>query len=219
VTGILIPISTHPSRYVWPGLATDVRTWCRSCQRCAAAKVTSQPKAAVQPIEVPLLRFSHLHVDLVGPLPTSKEGFTHLFTVIDRSTWWCEAIPLKSTTAEDCVAALIAGWVARFGMPAILTSDRGPQFSSAVWAAFTAKLGIRHTMATAYHPQSNGMVERLHRRLKEALKAKLAAADWPDHLPWVMLGVRATPREDSGISVAELVYGAADAAWRTHRRH
>jgi hypothetical protein len=51
-------------------------------------------------------------------------------------------------------------------------------------------------------------VERLHRRLKEALKARLAAADWPDHLPWVMLGVRATPREDSGISAAELVYGA-----------
>jgi transposase InsO family protein len=196
------------SRYVWPGLATDVRTWCRSCQRCAAAKVTSQPKAAVKPIEVPLLRFSHLHVDLVGPLPTSREGYTHLFMVIDRSTRWCEAIPLKSTAAEDCAAALIAGWVARFGVPAILTSDRGPQFSSAVWAAFTAKLGIRHTMATAYHPQCNGMVERLHRRLKEALKARLAAADLPDHLPWVMLGVRATPREDSGISAAELVYGA-----------
>jgi hypothetical protein len=65
-------------------------------------------------------------------------------------------------------------------------------------------------MATAYHPQCNEMVELLHRRLKEALKARLAAADLPDHLPlpWVMLGVRATPREDSGISAAELVYGA-----------
>jgi hypothetical protein len=52
------------------------------------------------------------------------------------------------------------------------------------------------------------MVERLHSRLKEVLKARLAAADWPDHLPWVMLGVRATPREDSGISAAELVYDA-----------
>jgi hypothetical protein len=63
-------------------------------------------------------------------------------------------------------------------------------------------------MATAYHPQSNGMVELLHRCLKEALKARLAAANWPEHLPWVLLGIRAAPRDDSGVSAAEMVYGA-----------
>jgi Integrase core domain len=117
-------------------------------------------------------------------------------------------VPLKSTAAEDCAAALIAGWIARFGVPAAITSDRGPQYTSAVWAAFTAKLGVHHHMTTAYHPQSNGLVERLHRRLKEALKARLAGASWPDHLPWVLLGLRSSPREDSGLSSAELVYGA-----------
>jgi cleavage and polyadenylation specificity factor subunit 1 len=195
------------SRFVWPNLAADVRAWCRSCQRCAAAKVTAQPRAAVQPIEVPLARFSHLHIDLVGPLPASKEGYSYIFTIIDRSTRWCEAVPLAATAAEDCAAALISGWVARFGVPSHITSDRGPQFSSAVWAAFTAKLGVRHIMTTAYHPQSNGLVERLHRRLKEALKARLATSDWPDHLPWVLLGMRVSPRELSGLSAAELVYG------------
>jgi hypothetical protein len=80
-----------------------------------------------QLIGVPLLRFSHLHIDLVGPLPTSAAGYTHLFTIIDRSTRWCEAVPLRSTTADDC--ALISGWVARFGVPAVLTSDRSVQFS------------------------------------------------------------------------------------------
>jgi transposase InsO family protein len=69
-------------------------------------------------------------------------------------------------------------------------------------------MGILHTMTTAYHPQANGLVERLHRRLKEALKARLAAATWPEHLPWVLLGIRSAPRDDSGISAAELVYGA-----------
>jgi hypothetical protein len=68
-------------------------------------------------------------------------------------------------------------------------------------------MGILHTMTTAYHPQANGLVERLHRRLKEALKARLAAATWPEHLPWVLLGIRSAPRDDSGISAAELVYG------------
>jgi hypothetical protein len=71
------------------------------------------------------------------------------------------------------------------------------------------RLGIKHLMTTAFHPQSNGLVERAHRRLKEALKAWLAAADWPSHLPWVLLGLRAAPREDSGVSLAEMLYGTA----------
>jgi transposase InsO family protein len=70
------------------------------------------------------------------------------------------------------------------------------------------KLGIRHQMSTAFHPQSNGLVKRAHRRLKDTLKAKLAGTSWPTHLPWVLLGLRAAPREDSGVSTAELVYGA-----------
>jgi hypothetical protein len=81
-------------------------------------------------MEVPRRRFSHIHVDLVGPLSVSKDGFSHLFTVVDRSTRWPEAIPLCATSTEDCVEALISGWVARFGVPTDITSDRGVQFSS-----------------------------------------------------------------------------------------
>jgi hypothetical protein len=91
----------------------------------------------------------------------------------------------------------------------MITSDRGVQFASELWAATMRRLGIKHLMTTAFHPQSNGLVERAHRRLKEALKAWLAAADWPSHLPWVLLGLRAAPREDSGVSVAEMLYGTA----------
>jgi hypothetical protein len=65
----------------------------------------------------PSQRFSHLHLDLVGPLPASAGGHTHLLTAIDRSTLWAEAIPLSSTLAESCAAALIGGLVARFGVP------------------------------------------------------------------------------------------------------
>jgi hypothetical protein len=61
---------------------------------------------------------------------------------------------------------------------------------------------------TPYHPQLNGAVERFHRRLKDSLRARLAGGDWPDHLPWVLLELRAAPREDSGVLAAELVYGS-----------
>jgi hypothetical protein len=52
------------------------------------------------------------------------------------------------------------------------------------------------------------MVERCHRRLKDALRACLAGPDWPLHLPWVLMGFRAAPTEDTDVSAAELVFGA-----------
>jgi transposase InsO family protein len=196
------------SRFVWPGLASQVAAWCRDCQPCQRAKSSSSPASPPMPIANPTQRFSHLHVDLVGPLPASSGGHTHLLTVLDRSTRWAEAIPLRSTSAESCAIALIGGWITRFGVPEQITSDRGRQFCSSLWDALTHRLGVKMRFTTPYHPQSNGAVERFHRRLKDSLRARLAGGDWPDHLPWVLLGLRAAPREDSGVSAAELVYGS-----------
>ncbi len=61
---------------------------------------------------MPHHRFTHIHVDLVGTLPPSR-SHTYLFTVIDRTSWWPEAIPLTSITAADCARALFANWVSR----------------------------------------------------------------------------------------------------------
>jgi hypothetical protein len=145
--------------------------------------------------------------DLVGPLPLSS-GFSYLFTVVDRTTRWPEAVPLSSVAAADCAAALLQGWIQRFGVPSTITSDRGPQFTSQLWAALCKLLSITHVQTTAYHPQANGLVERLHRRLKDALRARSAAADWHSHLPWVMLGIRTAWREDLVFSPAENVFGS-----------
>ena len=102
--------------------------------------------------------------------------------------------------ASSCADALITGWISRYGVPAQLTSDRGTQFTSAIWDALCQQLGIQHQPTTAFHPQANGMVERCHRRLKDALRARLAGPDWPLHLPWVLMGLRAAPTEDTGVS-------------------
>ena len=144
----------------------------------------------------------------MGPLPVSATGHSHIFTMIDRSTRWVEAVPLISTSTAACVEALLSTWVSRFGVPALLTSDRGVQFTSAVWSSLCHHLGISHITTTAYHPQANGMIERWHRQLKNSLCARLAASAWMEHLPWVLLGLRSVPKEDSGISSAELVYGS-----------
>ncbi len=132
-----------------------------------------------------------------------------MFTMVDRSSRWLEVVPLKSMAAEDCVEVLISAWVARFGVPAIITSDQGRQFTSGLWAGLTKLLGIKHMQTTAYHPQSNGMVERTQGQLKAALRARFAGSRWPEHLPWVLLGLSTAPKEDNSVSAAELVYGAA----------
>lgn len=129
-------------------------------------------------------------------------------TIIDRSTRWVEVLPLSSTTATACADALVAGWISRFGVPAVMTTDRGVQFTSAVWAVLCKRLGIQHVTTTSYHPQSNGIVERFHRQLKDSLRARLALTDWPSHLPWVLLGLRAAPKEDHNVSAAEMLYGS-----------
>jgi hypothetical protein len=147
-------------------------------------------------------------LDLVGPLPTSREGYSYVLTCIDRSTRWLEAVPLKSMDAATCSDAFISTWVCRFGVPTLLTTDRGAQFTSSLWQQACRTMGIQHVTTTAFHPQANGMVERSHRQLKDALRARLAGPTWPDHLPWVLLGLRSAPKEDSGLSSAELVFGS-----------
>jgi hypothetical protein len=76
--------TTHHHRFVWPRLATPLAAWCRDCQHCQWAKVTKQPMAAPQSIANPHQRFSHLHINLAGPLPPSSSGHTHLPTVLDH---------------------------------------------------------------------------------------------------------------------------------------
>ncbi len=70
------------------------------------------------------------------------------------------------------------------------------------------RLKIQHSQTTTDHPQSNGMLECFHRRLKDALRARCAAANWVDHLPWVLLGLRAAAREDDGSIPAQAVFGS-----------
>jgi hypothetical protein len=69
-------------------------------------------------------------------------------------------------------------------------------------------LNISHKQTTAYHPESNGTVERLHHRLKDALRTRASAGTWSEELPFLLLGLRAQPREDTGLSPAEAVFGA-----------
>ncbi|XP_069994987.1 uncharacterized protein [Penaeus vannamei] len=86
-------------------------------------------------------------------------------------------------------------------------SDRGASFTSELWKALAQPLGVTLHFTTAYHPQANGLIERWHRSLKMALTARCTTVTWTSQLPWVLLGLRTTPKEDLAHSAAEMVYG------------
>ncbi len=175
-------------------------------QTGAQRKIHRHTRLVPLPIPIQHRHFSHLHVDLVGPLQYSN-SFNYIFTIIDRTSKWMEPIPLSETSAAACAKALTFTWISQFGVPKRITY-RGPQFTSNLWFQLCQILNISHKQTTAYHPESNGAVERLHHRLKDALSARAAAATWSKELPFVLLGLRAQPREDTGLSLAEAVFGA-----------
>lgn len=193
-------------RYFWPAMNVEVASWTKSCAECQRVKVGRHVKTIPEKIPMPDNRFSHLHMDIVGPLPNSN-GFSYLLTMIDRYTRWPEAYPIRDITAETVAQTFVTEYVPRFGVPDELTTDRGRQFESALFKQLALLLGINRIRTSAYHPQGNGLVERFHRSLKTALKAKPDAADWSRNLPLVMLGLRTAVKEDLKISPAELVYG------------
>ncbi|GFR76345.1 Pol polyprotein [Elysia marginata] len=194
-------------RFMWHGMRRDIRHWCKECPDCQASKIHRHTRSPLTERLPPSDRFRSLHVDLVGPLPESQ-GMTYLFTIIDRLTRWPEAVPLPDAHASTCATALLHHWVARFGVPEDITSDRGRQFTSSLWTQLNNLLSIEANTTTAYHPQAYGMVERLHRQLKASLKARTTNSNWFAELPMVLLGIRSSWRVDPGCSPAELVYGS-----------
>ncbi len=96
------------------------------------------------------------------------------------------AIPLSDTSTTACAKALVFSWISHFGVPETITSDRGLQFTSNIWSQLCEMLHISHPQTTAYHPESNGAVERLHHRFKNAL---CACGDLGQELPFLLLGL------------------------------
>ncbi|XP_076053647.1 uncharacterized protein LOC143032653 [Oratosquilla oratoria] len=167
-----------------------------------------------EPFHQPQRRFAHIHVDILGPIPPSAEH-RYLFTIIDRSTSWSEAIPMPDATSTSCTAALLSGWISRFGIPEHITSDRGTTFqisrfgipehitsdsgttfTSQLWTSLGQLLGTSVHHTTAYNAEANGTkVGRFHRTLKVALISRCNNVTWNTQLPCVLLGLRTTPKE------------------------
>ncbi|CAH8832632.1 unnamed protein product [Trichobilharzia szidati] len=185
---------------------SDIRRWARECLQCQRSKVHRHTITTPKTFDLPDRRFQHVHIDIVGPLPTSR-GYTHILTAIDRFTRWAIACPLNDISAENVALVFLDRWVSNYGVPTTITSDRGAQFQSTLFRELTRLLGVKHISTTAYHPAANGLVERFHRQLKSSLMAQSDASKWSEYLPLILLSIRSTVKEDLGCTPAQLVYG------------
>ena len=195
------------ARFSWPGIGKDVIDYCRSCPSC-------QPCAKRKSRQVPMVErkvysepFEVMGVDIVGPFPVGKGGYRYLLTAICMATRWPEAIPLKTVTARAVASALMEVF-SRTGIPLQIVSDQGTQFVGSVMKKLCGNLNIDRIKTTPYHPEGNGVVERMHGTLGSMLtKAAKEGHGWVEQIPFALFALRAAPNRDLGFSPFELTYG------------
>lgn len=122
----------------------------------ANQKIKAAPLYPIPAISQP---FEHLIADCVGPLPRSRSGAQYLLTVMCQSTRYPPAYPLRTLTAKSVVRAL-SQFISIFGIPKIIQTDQGSNFSSHLFAQVLKQLRIKHNQSSAYHAQSQGALER-----------------------------------------------------------
>src|SRR6266511_4328821 len=158
-------------RYIWQNMRNDIKEYAKTCFQCQQRGSMKQNN---QKRTIPLTDiFERWEVDIVGPLPITREGNRYIVVAIDYFSRWSEARPLKAANADTVATFLYEEIICRFEAPRILQSDRETYFINEVIQRLTKRFKIKHSLSSPYHPQSNGLVERFNKMLYEGI-AKLA---------------------------------------------
>ncbi|XP_014675182.1 PREDICTED: uncharacterized protein K02A2.6-like [Priapulus caudatus] len=175
-----------------PGCHACKRLDCPECQKPSIKRVKwarrRVPRAQVQP------QVSSSKMKM--RLPVTRARHRYVFVACDYFTKWAEAYALPDQTARTTADCLVSQQFTRFGCPRQLHSYQGRNFELRLFAEVCDLLEIQKTRTTPYHPQSDGLVERLNRTILDML----AKVDWDEHLPYVMAAYRGTPQENTGVS-------------------
>ena len=198
------------NHFFWPKMKQDVIEYCRSCHTCQMVGKPNQniPNAPLKPIPAFDEPFSRILIDCVGPLPKTKSGMEYLLTIMCASTRFPEAIPLRSIKTKVIVKALTK-FFCFVGMPNFMQHDQGTNFMSKTFQQVTKELGIKQCPSTAYHPQSQGAIERFHQTLKSMLKKYCLEheKDWDEGVHFALFAARNAVQDSLGFSPFELIFG------------
>jgi hypothetical protein len=196
-------------RTIWPNQEQDVARFVASCPQCQKSKNPIRPPIGLmQPIPV-TKKFQEFVMDLLGPLPKTRKQNEHILVIAEPMTKWMTAVPLKKATGAKIGEAVKREIIDRYGCPRRIRTDRGSNIMK--WASDACKkyLGVQHIVSTAYHPESQGLVERFNRTLQEMLRMYVAddQKDWDEYLPQVVMAYNTAKQESSKYTPFELMYG------------
>ena len=198
------------SRYFWKALPATVEQFIRNCHACKRAHVPrDRAPGMLHPLPIPDRPWQHITMDFKS-FPKDKHGHDNVYVVVDRMSKKSISIPcFKTVTAKD-MARLYVEYVYRHhGAPDSIVSDRGPQFVSDFWEAFTGILGIQLKLSTAFHPETDGQTEIMNQYLDQRLRpfVNYYQDNWSELLPMMDHAQLTLPHDSIGMSPFELLNG------------
>ena len=170
----------------WPGLDAQIEEKCKTCLPCQRTQKTPC-LTPLHPWPWPTAPWQRIHVDFAGPY----EGRMFL-VVVDAHSKWPEVILMEATTSAKTIQAL-RGLFSHYGVPEVLVSDNGPQFTSEEFATFLKSNGIKHVRSAPFHPATNGLAERFVQTFKHSLKSSKGTSSVQRRLDAFLLQYRNTP--------------------------
>jgi len=200
-------------RYYWPKMEKDVRELAKSCPKCelARGRGPSQPvqKPPIRPIPPAAVPFERIGLDFMPELTRTKKGNRNIITCIDYATRWVIVEAVPDITTERVLAFLYSKVITQYGAPFEIITDRGSQFTSNAFDEFMNMYAIKHLLTSPYHPQTNGMVERMHQMVKHGITTMSEARPnrWDEFLDQTIFGIRTRTHATVKESPFFLLYG------------
>ena len=192
----------------WPGMDADIDEHVKNCVTCMMAdktlKVVTPP---LIPVECPKGPWVKAGVDVLGPYQCLPGGARYIIVMIDYCSKWPE-IKLVREVNTRTVIDFMREIFLREGFPEELVSDNGTQFVSREFQDFMQGSGYKHIKSSLYHPQGNGLVERMNRVIGECIRWSTAGNhDVVRSLRTMLWFYRTTPHSSTKISPFELLRG------------
>ncbi|UYV67393.1 hypothetical protein LAZ67_5000448, partial [Cordylochernes scorpioides] len=197
-------------KYYWPGMYRTVRRYVAHCSDCQRRKHQPQlPSGHLQPIPVPEVAFEKVGMDLLGRFPTSEGGNRWIIVCTDYLTKYAITKALPTSESMEVAKFFIEDVILKHGAPRELITDRGRNFTSSMISDLNNQCRITHRKTTAYHPQTNGLTERLNKTIADMLSMYVDVnhKDWDRILPFVTFAYNTAKQESTGFTPFFLVHG------------
>ena len=158
--------------FYWHSVKKDTRSYIKLCPTCQRIKPrTAKPYGSLMPLPVPVNPWESVSLDLITGLPNA-DGYDAVVTFVCSLTKMAHFVPCASTINARQLAKLFLDNVYRLhGLPRFLIGDRDPRYTSKFFQSLMSDLRTTLSLSTAYHPQTDGQTERVHRTIEQILRS------------------------------------------------